>query len=186
MTTRPSAPSVWAICRAPGRGGAAGGAGEDRLVPGEVQRRPVGRLVVDGDDAVDVVPPDGRGHEVLADAVDEVLVDLLGRRQLAVLEVVLVDAAHRIDADDLHLRILLLEVLGGAADGAAGADAGHPVGDLAVRLPPDLGTRGTVVGLGVGLVVILIGEVGPLLVADALGDLVIRAGIVRLDVRRAE
>src|SRR3954470_3726656 len=53
-----------------GHGGAAGGAGEDRLPPRQLHGGPVGGLVVDRHDLVDVVPPDGRRHEVLADAVD--------------------------------------------------------------------------------------------------------------------
>src|SRR4028119_417712 len=42
--------------------------------------------------------------------------------------------------------VALLREGGGAGDGAAGADAGDEVGDLAARLPPDLRPGGLVVG----------------------------------------
>src|SRR6476469_1389882 len=45
-----------------GGGGAARGAGEDRLLPGELEDGVIGGRIVDLDDLVDRVPPDGRGH----------------------------------------------------------------------------------------------------------------------------
>src|SRR5690606_40220189 len=57
----------------------------------------------------------------------------------------------------------------------SGADPGHEVGDLAVGLAPDLGAGRAVVRLRVGLVEVLVGQEGALLVADPLGDLVVRS-----------
>src|SRR3712207_8310717 len=57
-----------------------------------------------------------------------------------------VDRALWVDADDAHLSAGdLLEVAAGAADRAAGADAGDEAGDPAVGLLPDLRPGGLVV-----------------------------------------
>ncbi len=73
-----------------------------------------------------------------------------------------------------------------ARDGAAGADAGHEVGDPAGGLLPDLGAGGGVVGGGVVGVVVLVGLEGARRRrGDAVGDGVVRVGVVRVDRGRA-
>ena len=57
----------------------------------------------------------------------------------------------------------LLEVAGGAREGAAGAEAGDKVSDLAGGLLPDLRAGGVVVGQPVGVVGVLVD------VAEAVG-----------------
>ena len=78
----------------------------------------------------------------------------------------------RLDADDANCRVHFLQVTADAADGAAGADAGKEIVDIAAGLPPDFGAGREVVGLGVVHVVVLIGvkRVG-CLAGDPLGDL---------------
>jgi hypothetical protein len=99
------------------------------------------------DDLVDHVGVVRGGPEVLADALDEV-----GAPGAAG-----VDRALGVGADDAHAPLRhLLEVPADAADGAAGADAGHEVRDLALGVAPDLGAGGLVVAeraVGVGVLV---------------------------------
>ena len=59
-----------------------------------------------------------------------------------------------------HLEggVLLLQVPGGAGDGAAGAHRGHKHVHLTVRIRPDLRAGGAVVGLRVGGVAELVGD----------------------------
>ena len=70
------------------------------------------------------------------------------------------DRALRVGADDLDVRVLLLEVAADAGDRAAGADAGDEDGDPALGLLPDLRAGGAVVDLGVGQVGELVGPPG--------------------------
>ena len=87
--------------------------------------------VGDGHVAVDHARVVRRRPEVLADALDEVRMDLL----------VGVDRADRVGADDLDRRVLLLQVAADAGDRAAGADADDEVRDLAAGLAPQLRAR---------------------------------------------
>ena len=70
--------------------------------------------------------------------------------------VVGVDAADRVGADHLEVRVLLAQISRDAGDRAAGADAAHEVGDPAARLAPQLGPGGQVVRLRVGGVRVLV------------------------------
>src|SRR5262249_10783438 len=89
---------------------------------------------------------------------------------------------HRVDTDEPDVRLLLLQVLAGAADGSPRAHAGDEDVELVPALLPDLRPGGGVVGAGVTGVVVLVGveAVGRLL-GDALGDLVVAARVFRLD-----
>ena len=64
------------------------------------------------------------------------------------------------DGDCEDGRLLLLEVLRGPGDGAAGPDTGHDHVDVAFRVVPDLRTRGLVVRVRVGRVHELAGDDG--------------------------
>ena len=95
-------------------------------------------------------------EEVLADALGDVRVDLVLVEDPGFL-VLLEHRPVGVDAPGLHRGLLLLQVLGRAADGAARADAHHEVVDLAAGLLPDLGARLLVVRLRVRRVVVLVG-----------------------------
>ena len=73
----------------------------------------------------------------------------------------------RVDAPNLDVRVLLLEVLGGAADRATGAYADDEVRDFAFCLLPNLGARRTIMRLAVGEVVVLVAP-------HAVGNLVVQ------------
>ena len=62
----------------------------------------------------------------------------------------------RLNRNNLHVRVLLLQVLTGTGDGAAGANTRHENVDLTVGCFPNLGAGGVVVNGGVRLV----GELG--------------------------
>ena len=94
---------------------------------------------------------------VLADALDEVRVELR-------LVVGGVDRALRVDADDPHVRLVLVEPAADAGDRAAGPDGDHERVDLAAGLLEDLGRGHVVVGLRVRQVRVLVG-------LEAAGDL---------------
>ena len=79
------------------------------------------------DDLIDDVEVHRPGQEVLTEALDTVG---MGLGDLPRPEVVVVDAAHRVDPDDLDVGVLLLEVLADAADRAAGAETGDEHVDL--------------------------------------------------------
>src|SRR5215204_4160267 len=61
------------------------------------------------------------------------------------------------ERDGLYPRVVLLETLRRADEGAASAEPGDEVRDLAVGLLPDLGRRRLVVRVGVGRVGVLVG-----------------------------
>src|SRR5829696_1506815 len=86
------------------------------------------------------------GVEVLADALDRVRVDVARVGE---------DRTLRVRADNPYLGVVLLEVVPGASDGAAGAHPGDEVGDAPIRLLPHLGPRRFVVGEGVRRVLVL-------------------------------
>ena len=106
-------------------------ADQQALGLGQPARREERVLVGDRHVAVDDRRVVGLGPEVLADALDEVRVDLL----------VGVDRADRVGADDLDRRVLLLQVARRAGDRAARADADDEVGDRAAALAPQLRAR---------------------------------------------
>ena len=129
-----------------------------------------GLAVVDLDHLVD----DGVVHcvaeDVLADALD--LIDV-GRGHGLGVEVVVVDGADGVDADDLDGELVLLEESADAGDGAAGAGAADEGVHLAaVRVAPDLGAGELLVGVDVVLGVVLVDVEGVLgLAGYALGGL---------------
>ena len=93
-----------------------------------------------------------------------------------------VDGALGVGADDLDLRVALLQVAPGARDRAAGADGDDECVDLAVRLLPDLRPRRLVVGLRVGHVRVLVGlEAAGDLLREPVGDAVVALRRVVLD-----
>ena len=154
-------------------GEAARAAGEDALGHRQPARGEEGVAVGDRHVAVDDRRVEGLGPEVLADALDQVRLDLRRR----------VDRAERVGADDLEVRVALLEVAPGARDRPAGADADHEVGDAATALLPQLGPGGEVVRLRVGRVAVLVGLEGAGdLLGQALGHPVV--GLRRLRAAR--
>ena len=74
-----------------------------------------------------------------------------------------------LNADDLDIRVFLLEILACAGQGAAGADACEEDIHLAVGVVPNLGAGGIVVLLGIGRVGELAGDEA---VGNLLGQLV--------------
>ena len=109
----------------------------------------VGEL--DVDDLVDDAPVEDGGDEVRADALDLVRTGRALRQQRRV---------GRLDGDDLGVGHALLEHLPDTGDGAARADAGDEVVDLALGVAEDLLGRGLAVDRGVGLVLELPREDG--------------------------
>ena len=98
-----------------------------------------------------------------------------------------VDRALGVDADDLHLRLALLEVAADAADRAAGTDRDHDRVELAAGLLPDLGAGRAVVRLGVRHVRVLVRlEPAGDLLGEPRRDGVVRLGRVVLDRRRRD
>ena len=92
-----------------------------------------------------------------------------------------------VDADDLHLGLVLLEVAADAADRAAGADRDHDRVELAAGLLPDLRPGRAVVRLGVRHVRVLVGlEPARDLLREPRRDRVVRLGRVVLDRRRRD
>ena len=87
------------------------------------------------------------GHEAGADALDLVRAGLAARQDRRIL---------RLDRDDLRDGLARLQHLADAGDGAAGADAGDEIVDLAVGVVPDLLGRGAAVDLRVGRVLELL------------------------------
>ena len=163
---------------------AARAADEEALEAREVARHEEALLVVDAHDVVEDLQVHRRREEVLADALDLVR-ERLGDAPL--LDEVVVERPHRIDADDLHAGHLLAQELAGAAERAAGAHAGAEDVELAAGLLPDLRPAREVVSLGVGGVVVLVRvEAVRRLARDALRDLVVAARVVRLDGRGAD
>lgn len=90
----------------------------------------------------------------------------------------------RVGADDLDRAVGgFLEVLAGAGDGAAGADAGHEVRDLVVRGLPDLRSGGVVVAQrAVRIVVLVRAEAAGNRIGQSFGDLIVGARVVRAGV----
>ena len=112
-------------------------------------------LVADGDDLVDDGAVEDVGHEAGADALDLVRPGLTARQDRRILG---------LDRDDLQGRAARLQHLADRRDGAAGADAGDEIVDLAVGVVPDLLGRGAAVDLGIGRVLELLRD-------DGAGDL---------------
>src|SRR5207302_3205944 len=113
------------------------------------------------------------------DAFDDVGVSPADFSGLHIFEVERTDG---IDADNLDLRILFFKEATDAADGAASAHAADEMRDLALRVLPDLGARGAIVGLGIHGVVVLIGVKG---IGDFTGQFlghgIVAARIIGLD-----
>src|SRR5205814_128163 len=95
---------------------------------------------------VDAVEPRRGRNDILAEALDLVRARVLGV-VLARLLVLLEDRAFRVDADDLHVRVLLLQELAGARYRSARSTGDEVVRDLAFGVAPDLGARSAVVRL---------------------------------------
>ena len=119
-----------------------------------------------------------RRPEVLADALDEV-----GPAGASG-----VDRTLGVGADRSAPAVGdLLEIAAGAADRAAGADAGDEVRDLAVGLLPDLRAGLLVVAERVVRVGVLVGLPGPVDLADEpVGDVVVAVGVLGRDGGRAD
>ena len=98
-----------------------------------------------------------------------------------------VQRPDRVHADDLYLRIFLLEETADAADGSAGAHPAHEMRDLPFRILPDFRTRGAVMGLRVHRIFVLVGikRIGNLF-PQLFRHRVVAARIVRLDGRGAD
>jgi hypothetical protein len=97
------------------------------------------------------------------------------------------DRPFRVGADDLDVRVALLQVAAHPGDRAARPHAGDEHVDAAARLLPELGPRGHVVRLRVRLVVVLVGLERPRdVLAQAVRGAVVAAGILGLDGRRAD
>ncbi len=111
-------------------------AGQDPLLAGQSPGHREGVVVAHAHPAID----DGRvvrpRDEVLADALGQVRPGGVPRQ----------DAPLRVGADHLDRRVLVLEEVRHAGDGPAGPDAGHEVGDPAVRLPPRVPGRSSAHG----------------------------------------
>ncbi len=131
-------------------------ADEDPLLAREATRHRHRIAVTALAELVDQVPPHRRRRLVATDPLDLVrrAIGADGARAM----VAAVERADRVAGNDADRRVLFLEILADAADGAARAGARHDMGDLATRLRPDLGASGGVVRLGIDLVVELIGE----------------------------
>ena len=82
-------------------------------------------------------------HKARADALDLVRTGLSAGKDRTV---------GRLDRDDLHIRVLRLQVFPGAGDRAAGTDARDEDIHITVGVLPDLGTGGQLVRLRVGRV----------------------------------
>ena len=101
--------------------------------------------------------------------------------------VLLQNAAVRVDAPNLHVGVLLLEVAPGATDGAAGAYAHNKVGDAPFGLIPNFRTGGSVMRFLVGQVVVLVApEAVRVRFLAALRHAVIAVRMVCFDVGRAD
>mmetsp|Transcript_5939 Transcript_5939/g.14424 ORF Transcript_5939/g.14424 Transcript_5939/m.14424 type:complete len:281 (-) Transcript_5939:438-1280(-) len=131
-------------------GGARGDADHEALLGGHAPGHDDGVVARDLDDLIDDVRVAVAGHEASTDALD-----LVGARAAARQD----GALGRLHSDHLDVGVLLLEVLPGARDGAAGADAGDKVVDLPAGALPDLGARGRIVDGGVGGVLKLLQDV---------------------------
>ena len=126
---------------------ARGDAGRDPLASGERARR-VDRVIVgDRDDLVDHVPVQDRRHEPGADPLDPVRPRRPAREHRR---------GGRLDRDDPHLGIALLQDLAHARDRAARADRRHEHVHAAVQVRPDLLRRRAPVHLRVGRVLELL------------------------------
>ena len=104
--------------------------------------------------------------DVLPDALRDVRVDFV-LVEFPSLVVFLEHRAVGVDAPNLNVRVLLLEVLGRAADRSARAHTDNEVGDFTLRLLPNLRPSSPVVRLAVGEVVVLVAP-------HAVGDLVVQ------------
>src|SRR6185436_17883742 len=92
-----------------------------------------------------------------------------------------------VDAPDLDRRLALLQVAPDTRDRAAGPDPGDQVRDRPAGLLPDLRRRLLVVGLRVGEVVVLVRLPRVRhLALEARRDGVVRARVLRIDVRGAD
>ncbi len=158
-------------------GHAAGAADEEALLLRQAAGHLEGVLVGHRDDLVGDVGVVGGRPEVLADALDEVRTAGAAG----------VDRALGVGADDLDLPAAdLLEVVAGTGDRAARADARDEVGDLPVRLLPQLRTGGLVVRTGVVRVAVLVGLPGAGLAREAVGHVVVRVRVLGVDGGRAD
>src|SRR5699024_7281252 len=147
-------------------GHAAGAADEQAFLRGEAAGHSERVAVGNRDDLVGDIRVVGPRPEVLANPLDEVRAPSPSG----------VDGALRVGADDAHLAVGdFFEVLAGAADRAAGTDAGDEVGDPPVRLTPQLGAGRVVVTGRVCRVGVLVGFPGTVdLAHEPVGDAVVR------------
>ena len=157
-------------------GGAARPTDEETLLARDSAGHQERRLVADRDDPVDDRRVVGLGPEVLADALDQVRPPRSTR----------VHRAFGVGADDLHARVLRLEVAADAGDRAARAESRDEVGDPAGGLAPDLGPGRVDVRLRVrGVRVLVRTERAGDLADEPLGRRVVRLRILGRDRDRA-
>src|SRR3990172_1844120 len=156
-----ASPTRWGV-----RARTRAGRGEDAFVGGEAGGEGEGVAIRNAHPAVYGRRIERAGDEVLADP----LLQVWPRRVPGE------DAALRVGADDAQVRVLRAQVMDRPADRAAGADAGHEVGDAALGLAPDLRSGGQLVRPRVLHVPVLVGLVGAGDVAGQAG----RHGVVAL------
>src|SRR5207245_9596629 len=99
---------------------------------------------------------------------------------LLLAERILPARSESVDPDDLGFRILLLEELAHAADRAPGPRPADEVRDGPVGVPPDFRARRLIVGSGIRLIRILVGQNGVWSVAvDPFRDAVVGIWVLR-------
>ncbi len=149
--------------------GAARPADEDALLARHAPRCRERLRVGDHHRAVDRRRVEGGGPEVLAHAFHEIRPPRSAGEH----------RAFGVGADDLHIRVLRLQVPRDAGDGAAGADAGHEVRDPTRGLPPDLRAGGPFVLRRIrGVRVLVRAERAGRLARQTVGHRVVRVGVV--------
>ncbi len=136
-------------------------------------------LVGNLEDVVEDVEVHGAGENILTNSFDDVgerLADFAG------LDVLKVKRAVRIDAYDLNVGILFLEISSDAANRSPCTHAGDEVGDFSLGVFPNFGTGGAVMRLGVHRIFVLVRVEG---VGDFARELfrdgIVAAGILGLD-----
>src|SRR5579875_180548 len=134
---------------------AAGAAGEDAFALGQAARPEETFLVAYLQHVVEHGKIHGGRQDVLADAFDNIGVRLADRAGFRVL---VEQRAQRIDADDFDRRIFFLEETADAGGRAAGAEAADEMGDLAFGIVPNFGAGEAVVRVGIGGIIVLVGE----------------------------
>src|ERR1019366_959517 len=93
-----------------------------------------------GDDFIDVIAAEDAGHETAADSLNFVWPGRSAGEHGTI---------GRLDGNGFERRLLRLNVIADAGDGAAGTDSRDQVVDATFRILPDLGAGGFKVNLGI-------------------------------------